>query len=264
MNTLSRIAVGLLVVGIASWGVAQAEPGPPPPGPGPRPACSEPPPGMGPGAGPHKGMLMKGVEGACMPDLEDRDTRELIEAVMMAKLADELGLNDEQTVLMFRRFRDQKQQMADLGNKRQEALKALKETIKAGAADSEIAAALTKLIETDKAISQVRLDAFEKTADSFTITQRAKLYVFASDFERQMRDLIGKARERRARMMWGVPEDREKGPAGPGSGEARPWRGEQGGPRGPAGEGRRLPQEPVAPPQPPVPPAEGDFAPRVP
>lgn len=262
MNMFTRIAIGLLVATLGPWAVAQPEPGPPPPSPGP--AHPEQGPGMGP-----RGGHMRGPEGPGALGLEDRDTRELVEAVMMAKLAEELGLNDEQTVLMFRRFREQKQQAAELGKQRQEALKALKDTIKAGAADNEIEAALTKLIEADKAIGQARLDIFKKTGEDLTVTQRAKLYVFTTDFERQMRDLIGKARERRARMMWGGPEEREKGPVGPGPGEARPWRGEQGRQKGFGGEGGAWPWKPATPPasaapaEPPAPPAERPGAPRV-
>jgi len=132
--------------------------------------------------------------------LKGHDARELMETLMMVRLSEQLQLSDEQTVLMMRRHREHKKQMSELGEKRKEALKKLKDVVRGEAGDAEIEQALSSLVAIDKETAEAKLAAFEKASDGLTPAQRAKLYVFVGEFEDQMRRLVGQVRERRSAM----------------------------------------------------------------
>lgn len=127
--------------------------------------------------------------------IPDPGISELIQSVMAAKLSRELGLNEEQTVLMVRRFSEFRDQLNDMKRRRQEKLKALRSALREHQPDETIETALQDLIAHDLKTLEFRKDAYQKAAGNLTTSQRAKLYVFISDFEGDMRRLIQKARE---------------------------------------------------------------------
>ena len=173
---------------------------------------------------------------------DDRDTREMVEMILAAKLAKELELNDEQTVLMLRRLSEFREQVSASRKQRQEILKALKAGVKAGEPDAQIEAKLNELVVQDVKMAEFRKTAYEKACEGLSIAQRAKLYVFLNEFENDMRKLVQQARERNAHRLGRAME-----PSRPLEGSpARP-------PRGP---------EPAArPPRPPRPPRQAPTEP---
>ncbi len=126
----------------------------------------------------------------------DHDAREMVEVILAARLAKELGLNDEQTVLMLRRFSSYREQVNALRKDRQDRLKALKASVKSGESDELITAKLNDLMDQDVKMAEFRKMAYEKASEGLTATQRAKLYVFVNEFEGDMRKLVQQARER--------------------------------------------------------------------
>lgn len=137
---------------------------------------------------------------ANMPDdekMSDAELTDLIESVMAARLSKELGLNDEQTVLMVRRFSDFREQLTEMKRQRQEKVRALRTALREKQPDEKIEAALQDLIAHDLDTLEFRKNAYQNAAGSLSTTQRAKLYVFVTDFEADMRKLIQQARERR-------------------------------------------------------------------
>ncbi len=196
----------------------------------------------------------------------DRDVRDLVEAVMMARLSRELGLNDEQTVLMMRHFSEFKEKTGELKKQHVKLVKALKESVQSGAPEAEIEAKLQALVEHDKAMAQAKLDIVEQTGAGLSVSQRAELYVFLGEFENEMRKLIQTARRRAAtpggerfpkfpqRVPQGMPEGQRGFAPGPGPDRPMPpgpprLQGPQR--RGLIGPGRRPPgfqQRPEGPP----------------
>ena len=178
-------------------------------------------------------------------DIEDRDTSELIEAVMAARLAKALGLNDEQTVLMVRRFGEFRGELNSLRRRRHELLKQLKDAVHNEAAEAEIDTALKNLVEHDAKLAKYKFGAFQKASEDLAVTQRAKLYVFLNEFETDMRRLIQRARERGGR--WGS-RFRDEGPPeyrGEEGAAPRFRRGQQGGPGLRGGPGPRAGRSPM-------------------
>jgi hypothetical protein len=126
----------------------------------------------------------------------DPETQKLMETVMAARIAKELGLNDEQTVLMTRRIAEYKEQAAELKKQRQEMAKKLKAALNAKEPDDKIEAALNELVAQDGKVAEFKKTIYLKASEGLSVTQRARLYVFVNEFENDMRRLIQRARER--------------------------------------------------------------------
>ncbi|MBI4557421.1 MAG: hypothetical protein HY706_07555 [Candidatus Hydrogenedentes bacterium] len=224
----TRILLAVTVCIGAGSSVYAQDPPPPPPGENP---------GFAPPEGPvprdmHKPFAPPGHEG-----WKDGDIKEMIEKLWMVRLTEQLGLNDEQTVLVIRRAKDHREQLRKLAEQRQQLLRELKESVRAGGPEADIQNKLEALAQHDRESVERRWRAFEATAEGLNATQRAKLYVFISEFDNDMRRLVQKARERMSgRMM--RPQDGPMGFGQPGQPGMAP---QPGAPMGP-GQGPMPPQ----------------------
>lgn len=191
------LLVALLTVALAAP-VVWAQPEPPPPHGGPGWREGGPPPGgdrrRGPGPGPGP----------------DGHTRELLEQVMLARLSKELTLDDEQTVLMVRRFAEHKDEMRTLQRDRATRMRALAEAVRGNADEAALEAALEAVQAADARITTLKEATYESLGEGLTAWQRGRLYLFISEFEDDMKRLVQQARDR-ARMGGGEGP----GPRGP-------------------------------------------------
>lgn len=211
-------------------------PGPPPGGPaaGPPPEAGPPPPGITPpGPAPQK------RPGAA----REARGREMLEQVMVARLSAELGLTDEQSVLMVRRFSQFKKETQQLQRERAEVMKELRQTALKGDADpAAVSPLLEKSLQLGEKIALQRQRLFHAMAEGMDPVQQGKLLVFLEEFEGQMRQVVKTAQERRTpgppdRM--GPPPGGQPGPP-PGPGIPRPHKQ---GDRAPIGPPPAPPQE---------------------
>lgn len=170
---------------------------------------------------------------------DDPELNSLLETVMAARLAKELKLNDEQSVLMVRRLGEYRDQLADLRKQRSELTKELRGLVKAGAPDADIEPKLDNLMKLDRETVEIRQHAYEKAAQGLSTSQRAKLYLFVSEFQTEMKRLAQMARERARKNMGPPPPPGPDGPPPPGPGKMR------------GGPGKM--RNPDAPPPPPAP-----------
>lgn len=169
-------------------------PASPVPGPGmPGMAPSGPPAGM-PGIQPPQAAE---VQDAFPPDWKNKDVRELIEMARLAKLTREAGLNDEQTILLIRRYEEVKEQTAALGKERAEATANLRKVVESNASDEEAEKALEILRDVDRRFAEMRIGAIERFGEGLTPMQRAKMCLGMQDFRQDMMKMIDHARERR-------------------------------------------------------------------
>jgi len=205
--------------------------------------------GPPPEAPPIAGPPRPAKQGPGIDQISDRELDELVEQVMAARLAKALGLNDEQTVLMVRRFGEYKQELSTMKRQRQELLKELREAIKAGLDDAQIESRHHALIEKDSALIEFKRSVYERAAEGLTISQRAKLYVFLSDFDNEMRRLVQHARERSMDRMRRSQPGPEPHPPG---GAPRPVPGRAGRPNVPPEGGPAAPPPPGSESGPPV------------
>lgn len=180
---------------------------------------------------------------------------EFMAEVMMARMSKELELNDEQTVLMVRRFSEMRERIKNIRRQRGDATRELDELLRKPDADAVKAQALLRsMIELDEQVVGERRAAFDEISKDLDPIKQARLYLFLDRFENDMRRMIGEARERFQGRRPNGPPPREGGP-GPG--------GEFGPPPGPGGDapdgGRpprgdrpgRGPRDEFAPPPPP-------------
>jgi hypothetical protein len=159
-----------------------------------------------------------------VPNLDEKELNELIKTIMTTRLSKELALNDEQTVLMVRRLTELRDQMDEVKKKRAEAIKDLRGALKSGKTDDEIQPKLEALMALDKRGFDLRQKTYERLSENLSLAQRAKVYVFLSEFPNEMRRLAQQARERAMRAA-GIevpkPQQRQK-PERPAQQEPQP------------------------------------------
>jgi len=174
----------------------------------------------------------------------DEGTREMLEQVLMARLSKELALDDEQTVLLVRRFAEQRERMRDLRAQRGELVRELKAAVRTSKDGPSIEARLEAVIAQDQQIAAAQKDSLDLLGGDLTAWQRARLYLFIGEFQNEMRQLLYKARERGR-----GPRDIDQGLRGGRARGPEALGGRRG--AGPGGPGMRpRPEEPLPPPVP--------------
>ncbi len=188
------ITLAATVIVLASiWTLTADAQEPPVPLPREQPAPGGyPPPGPpGPPRDDERGPMGRGD----FDQMNNQDVRELIETVKMVRLTKELGLTQEQTVVLVKQYNEYKERLEKLSQRRQERLRDLKDAVHSDN-DDRIEAALKALIVQDAEIAETRRTAFNEVGKELTIKQKARLYVFLQEFDQDMRRLIQRARER--------------------------------------------------------------------
>ncbi len=130
------------------------------------------------------------------PGADAGNIKQLVMDVLTVRLARELALNDEQTILMAKRFTDYRAQLEAFKKERQELTKTLRSSVSAKEPDAQIETKLEALTAQDAKIAEYKKSLYDSASAGLSTAQRAKLYVFLSDFENDMRKLIQKAREK--------------------------------------------------------------------
>jgi len=129
---------------------------------------------------------------------DPENMQKLVQEVMAARLSKELGLDEQETVMLLRRLSDYRTQLSAVQKERQEALRALKTLLKENGPDKEIEAALKRLQAVDAKLHDLKRTAYDKIGTGMNVARRARLYVYCNEFENEMRRLVQKAREKNA------------------------------------------------------------------
>lgn len=133
-----------------------------------------------------------------------RELMRLLTQVMVARLSMDLGLNDEQTILMTRRLTEYREALQELRQQHVKLGRELREALEAKAEESVITERLNAVLAADEKMAAARRERFEAAAAALTPAQRAKLYVFVADFDNQLRRMVEQAKEERAKRA-GLP-----------------------------------------------------------
>lgn len=239
MKTVAVLLLSALTIFAGGIVLAQAPPPPPPPPDAPGG------PHLGPGLfGPQRGP---GGERA----------RELLEQVFVARLSRKLELNDEQAVLMVRRYSEHRERILHLKGQRREITAQLRKRVEENKENPEINELLKRLEEIDRDIVNARFTIYEQLGADLRPAQRAALYLFIADFEEEMRGWLNQVQRRRftgdsepfmpGEMRPGERPGPEMGPPMRGQGRRPALRGPGRGPVPPA-----MPNMPDAPNRPQV------------
>ena len=202
----SLTAVALAAVLMVPNLVAQeAEPPPPPPPPG--------------------------EDGPPPPD--NQETRERVEErirIMRAwRLTEALELEEGVALRLFALLDEFDAQVAPEQARLEENAQQLREMLSSGSGtDAEIAALLTRIMETHLRLENLRVDLIVSSGTFLSPRQQAALMLFLPDFDRQIRDMVRETRRtrRRVRQHREGPPDGFRGP-GP-DGEMGPPDGNRG------------------------------------
>lgn len=256
MKTLLRLFIMTLFIGgcLVLAASAYAQQGPPPPPPGGQRGEGGPP--RPPREGPDDGAFLD-LDAGDRPApneidvLGDNDGKELLETLRIARISQQLNLNDEETVLMLRRFKEFREKGMTLHRERQAIARDLKNLVKGDGKEDDVSQKLNALIAKDDELSSLKKQAYEKIAEGLSSAQRAKLYVAMTEFEGEIKRMIQQVRQRRGFGDEGPREWRHG--QGPGFGPQQPGAGPQGPGFGPpqrggfGGGGRSGPPQPQGP-----------------
>ncbi|MBI2422458.1 MAG: hypothetical protein HYV27_06490 [Candidatus Hydrogenedentes bacterium] len=128
----------------------------------------------------------------------DPETRVLLEEVMVARLSKQLSLNDQETVVLVRKFSEFRDEVLASKKQRMKIMRDLRNELKEGQDGANIDALLSQMIVEDDKAYQTRKAFFEHIGEDLTSWQRGRLYVFLSEFETDMRRMIEKARQQKS------------------------------------------------------------------
>ncbi len=126
------------------------------------------------------------------------ESRKLLEEVLMARLTRELSLEDGQTVLLVQHMTEFRDRMIALRRERAQRLNALRKAVRESKDEERIGDLMEKVRALNKKTALARDDVFDFEGFELTVWQRARLLIFLSDFEGDMRRLLHRARERRS------------------------------------------------------------------
>lgn len=129
------------------------------------------------------------------PIAKKAEVRQLIEEVMIARITKDLEMNDEQTVLIVRRFSEYRDKAREARQQRKKLVDEMKEALKSADNPGQVEEKLKAILALDTEIAQNRTAAFENMATSLTPLQRGKLYLFLADFENELRRMVQSAKE---------------------------------------------------------------------
>lgn len=141
-----------------------------------------------------------------LKDMSESDARELVETYRLTRLTEILDLSEEQTVVMVRQFREFREERDALMKHRFQLLKELKEVMKTTKDSAQIEEKIAALSDAELKMSDLRRETFKKTGENLTSEQRAKLFIFMSEFEGDVRRMIYQIRQRHRR-----PDDSRQG-----------------------------------------------------
>lgn len=172
------------------------------------------------------------------------ENRDMMQQVMVSRLTRDLGLNDEQSLLVMRRFGELGEQQRELRRKRMAVIQKLRPVLKRQQNEEALKQLMNELegIKRESAASEQTLrKAFEDM--NLDIWQKAKVELFLNDFESQMRRIVQQAQGRRPGM-------------------ADPRQGRPGPPHAESNAPLYRPRRPNAPQAPPPPPPGADEPPQ--
>ena len=117
----------------------------------------------------------------------------------MARLTRELALEDEQAVLLVRHMTEFRDQMMALRRERGEKMRALRQVVRESNDESRIQQLMDEVRAVNEKSMTARNDVLDFDGFELTTWQQARLLVFLNDFEADMRRLLRRAQEHRAK-----------------------------------------------------------------
>lgn len=143
--------------------------------------------------------------------------KELLEQVMIARVAKQLNLSDEQTVIFVKRFMEFKESIENKTRERQILANELRKLTKPAPSENTmplIEQQFDRLKKLDREIHDQKLEWIENVSKDYPFITKVQLYLILSDFDNEIKRYLRKAYEWRQNRP---PEQgREFSPSSPG------------------------------------------------
>ncbi|HOQ31169.1 MAG TPA: hypothetical protein PLA12_01515 [Candidatus Hydrogenedens sp.] len=129
------------------------------------------------------------------PPEGDLPAREILEQVLLAKVAKQLKLNDEQTVILVRRFNEQKEVLFEKTQQRNNLANELRKQIhdKTKANPKELEEKFSRLLKMDMELAELKQKWIDNISIDLPLESKVQLYLLFSDFENEIRKFLRKA-----------------------------------------------------------------------
>jgi hypothetical protein len=141
--------------------------------------------------------------------------RQLFEQVMIARLSKDLDFNEEETILLVRRFIEFREGLQEVRRERERAVRSLERAVK-NSNTEEIEKLLPRVLDLEEQLANAKRRMYDHLSADLDPARKGKLYLWLKDFEGDMRRLLQQARRR---------ADHQPGPPPPGPHDSRPQRG---------------------------------------
>jgi len=122
---------------------------------------------------------------------------EVLEQIMLARIAEQLDFNDEQTILLIRKFNEQKKLFDEKNKQRNEIVNDIKKLLQ-GKTDENAQVLEEKfnlLVKTDMEIAELKYKWVDNLRMDLPLNSKVQLYLFFSDFENEIRKFLRKTYE---------------------------------------------------------------------
>jgi hypothetical protein len=122
---------------------------------------------------------------------------EVLEQIMLARIAEQLDFNDEQTILLIRKFNEQKKLFDEKNKQRNEIVNDIKKLLQ-GKTDENAQVLEEKfnlLVKTDMEIAELKYKWVDNLTMDLPLNSKVQLYLFFSDFENEIRKFLRKTYE---------------------------------------------------------------------
>jgi hypothetical protein len=130
-----------------------------------------------------------------LADFAGEDVIKLVDALLMVRLEQTLGLSGEQSMKLFAHVGEHKDKLHELKWQIGGSREALREAIASGAPDEEILEQLDDLLIQERAVANLLNDLVTGAGRDISVEQSARLYLFLGDFEQYIVGLLERAQD---------------------------------------------------------------------
>ena len=142
------------------------------------------------------------------------EIEKLIESLRIVKMTEALNLSEEQSIKVFTKIGQIEREKKVLQKKKIEAIQNLRELVDSGAHEEDIKKSVENIKNLAVSIKE-QDDALTKYLEGvLSVEQQARYIIFAEDFQKDIRKMIGHARDGRGKQREGInatqPKDTER------------------------------------------------------
>ena len=143
-------------------------------------------------------MLEEENQNLPLREMRDRDLHELLQTILMVRLAQSVELTDEKVVEFSKRVGSFKDQLHEMKWQIAASRETLRDAVECKEPDPVLRQKLDDCLLQELAITDLLRKLIRESQKDLTDVQAAKFYLFLGDFEQEMRRLVERAYKRQS------------------------------------------------------------------